>query len=149
MRRKAAQLHAPNTGDIAGSEIHTQQLRCPFCVLTVYFKEIPNLIEYNVVRVRFLDGIIAVVGGGLRCSLCQIFVIKRLFIWCKITVQVDQLRNAGSDFIPIHLNIRTATLFQYDAFAAVFFIAAAFSGYSMGSSTSTVFLFQKIGAFFW
>ena len=148
MRWKAAHLHAPSVGNIAGSEIHTQPLRCLFCVLAVYFKEIPNLMEYNVVRMRFFDGIIAVVGDGSRCSLCQLFVIKHLFIWCKIAVQADQFRDAGSDLIPIHLNIRTIALFQYDAFAAVFFKAAAFFGYSMGASASTVFFFQEISALF-
>ena len=119
--------------------------------MTFYFR-VP-VIEQNDCRecgrkITFLDGIIAVVGDGSRCSLCQLFVIKHLFIWCKIAVQADQFREAGSDLIPIHLNIRTIALFQYDAFAAVFFKAAAFPGYSMGASASTVFLFQEISALF-
>ena len=148
MHGDTAHGHTPYIRDIPGSKVQIQKQFRLTCVLAVHFKKITDLIQHHIVRVRFLDGVIAVIGSISHCILCQCFVIKRLFIWCKIEIQTDQLRNAGSDLIPIHLNIRTATLFQYDALAAVFFKAAAFSGYSMGTSASTIFLFQKISVLF-
>ena len=148
MRRYTAHLHAARAGDVAGGQVHIQQLRRLFCVLTVHFKEIPHLKQHDVVRVGFLDGVIAVVGGVSHYILCLRLIIKRLFVWCKIAVHPNQLRDTRSDLVPIHLNVCTAVLFQHNAFAAVIFIAAAFSGYSMGASSDAVFLFQKISALF-
>ena len=148
VRGDTAHGHAPYIRDIPGSKVQIQKQFRLTCILTVHFKEIADLIQYHIVRVCFLYGVIAIIGDVSRCILCQRLVIKRLFIWCKIAVLPDQLRDAGSDLVPIHLNLRTAALFQYDALAAVFFKAAAFFGYSMGASASTVFLFQEISALF-
>ena len=147
MRWKAAHLHAPSTGDIAGSEVHIQKRCRLFCIFAVHFKEVADLIQHQIVRMRFLDGMIAVVGGVSRRILCPcLIIIKRLFVWRKIAVQPDQLRDTRSSFVPVHLNIRTAALFQHDALAVVLFITAAFSGHSMGMSADAVLFFQKISA---
>ena len=148
MRRYTAHLHTASAGDIAGGQVHIQQLRCLFCVLAIHLKEIAHLKQHNVVRVGFLDGVIAVVGGVSHHILCLRLIIKRLFVWCKIAVHPNQLRDTRSDLVPIHLNICTARFFQRDAFAAVIFVAAAFSGYGMGMPADAVLLFQKIGALF-
>ena len=147
MRRYAAHLHTASAGDIAGGQVHIQQLCRLFCVLAIHLKEIPHLKQHDVVRVGFLDGVIAVVGGVSHHILCLRLIIKRLFIWCKIAVHPNQLRDTRSDLVPIHPNICTARFFQRDALAAVIFIAAALSGYGMGMPADAVLLFQKIGAF--
>ena len=145
MRRYTAHLHTASAGDVAGSEIHIQQLRRLLCVLAVQLKEIAHLKQHDVVRVGFLNGVIAVVGGVSHHILCLRLIIKRLFVRCKIAVHPNQLRDTRSDLVPIHLNICTARFFQRDAFAAVILVAAAFSGYGMGMPADAVFLFQKIG----
>ena len=145
MRRKATHFHTASAGDIAGGQVHIQQLRRLFCVLTVHFKEIPHLKQHDVVRVGFLDVVIAVVGGVSHHILCLRLIIKRLFVWCKIAVHPNQLRDTRSDLVPIHLNICTTRFFQRDALAAVIFIAAALSGYGMGMPADAILLFQKIG----
>ena len=96
----------------------------------------------------FLDGVIAVVGGVSRRILCQRLIIKRLFVRRKIAVQSNQLRDTRSNIVPAHLNIRAVALFQHDALAAVIFIAAVFSGYSMSAPADAILLFQKIGTLF-
>ena len=148
MRRYAAHLHTASAGYLSCGKVEVKQLRRLFCVLAVNLKEIAHLKQHDVVRVGFLDGVIAVVGGVSHHILCLRLIIKRLFVWCKIAVHPNQLRDTRSDLVPIHLNICTARFFQRDAFAAVIFIAAAFSGYSMGASSDAVFLFQKISALF-
>ena len=148
MRRYTAHLHTASAGDVAGGQVHIQQLRRLFCVLAIQLKEIPHLKQHDVVRVGFLDGVIAVVGGVSHHILCLRLIIKRLFVWCKIAVHPNQLSDTRSDLVPIHLNVCTAVLFQHNAFAAVIFIAAAFSGYSMGASSDAILFFQKISALF-
>ena len=145
MRRYAAHLHTASAGYLSCGKVEVKQLRRLFCVLAVNLKEIAHLKQHDVVRVGFLDGVIAVVGGVSHHILCLRLIIKRLFVWCKIAVHPNQLRDTRSDLVPIHLNICTARFFQRDAFAAVIFIAAAFSGYGMGMPADAVLLFQKIG----
>ena len=94
MRGDTAHGHTPHIRDIPGSKVQIQkQFRLP-CILTVHFKEIADLIQYHIIRVCFLDGVIAVVGGVPHCILRQRLIIKRLFIWRKIAVQLNQLRNS-------------------------------------------------------
>ena len=96
----------------------------------------------------FLDGVIAVVGGVPRRILCQRLIIKRLFVQRKKAIQANQFRDTQSNIVPVHLNIRAVALFQHDALAAMIFIAAVFSGYSMSAPADAVLLFQKIDALF-
>ena len=96
----------------------------------------------------FLDGVIAVVDGVSRRILSQRLIIKRLFVRRKIAIQSNQLRDSRSNIVPVHLNIYAAALFQHDALAAVIFIAAVFSGYSMSAPANAVLFFQKIGTLF-
>ena len=109
---------------------------------------IPNLIQHNFIGVRRLYVVIVVINRVPHGVLRHFLVIGCLLIRRKVAVQPNQLRDARSDLVPIHLNVCTAVLFQHNAFAAVIFIAAAFSGYSMGASSDAVFLFQKISALF-
>ena len=94
MRGDTAHGHAPHIRDISGGKIQIQHSGCLLRILAVHFKEIPDLIQYHIVRVRFLDGVIAIVGGVSSCILCQLFIITCLFIWRKIAVQPNQLRNS-------------------------------------------------------
>ena len=146
MRGDTAHGHTPYIRDIPGSKVQIQKQFRLTCILAVHFKEITDLIQHYIVRVCFLDGVIAVVGGVSRHILCLRLIIKRLFVRCKIAVHPNQLRDTRSDLVPIHLNICTARFFQRDAFAAVIFIAAIFSRYSMGVSADPIFFFQEIGA---
>ena len=145
MRRYAAHLHTASAGYLSCGKVEVKQLRRLFCVLAVNLKEIAHLKQHDVVRVGFLDGVIAVVGGVSHHILCLRLIIKRLFVWCKIAVHPNQLRDTRSDLVPIHLNICTARFFQRDALAAVILVAAALSGYGMGMPADAVLLFQKIG----
>ena len=94
MRGDTAHGHTPYIRDIPGSKVQIQKQFRLTCILAVHFKEITDLIQHYIVRVCFLDGVIAVVGGVSRRILRQRLVIKCLFVWRKIAVQPNQRRNS-------------------------------------------------------
>ena len=94
---------------------------------------------------RCFYAVIVVINSVPQGILLHSLVIGCLLIRCKIAVCPNQLRDARSNLVPIHLNIRAAILFQRNSLAAVIFIAAAFSGYGVGMPADAVLLFQKIG----
>ena len=146
--RKAAHGNTASALQIAARQLKAEIIcNCPR-ILAIQLEEVPNLIQHNFIGVRRLYVVIVVINRVPHGVLRHFLVIGCLLIRRKVAVQPNQLRDARSDLVPIHLNVCTAVLFQHNAFAAVIFIAAAFSGYSMGASSDAVLLFQKIGALF-
>ena len=146
--REAAHGNTAYSLQIAARQLKAEIIcNCPR-ILAIQLEEVPNLIQHNFIGVRRLYVVIVVINRVPHGVLRHFLVIGCLLIRRKVAVQPNQLRDARSDLVPIHLNICTAVLFQHNAFAAVIFIAAAFSGYSMGASSDAVFLFQKISALF-
>ena len=146
--REAAHGNTAYSLQIAARQLKAEIIcNCPR-ILAIQLEEVPNLIQHNFIGVRRLYVVIVVINCVPHGVLRHFLVIGCLLIRRKVAVQPNQLRDARSDLVPIHLNVCTAVLFQHNAFAAVIFIAAAFSGYSMGASSDAVFLFQKISALF-
>ena len=147
--REAAHGNTTYSLQIAARQLKAEIIRnCP-CILAIQLEEVTDLIQYDFIRMCRFYVVIAVVNCVPQGILLRRLVIGCLLIRREVAVQSNQLRDARSDLVLIHLNIRTGVLFQHDTFAAVIFIAAAFSGYSMGMSADTVLFFQKIGALFW
>ena len=142
--RYAAHLHTPGAGDVAGSEIHIQQLRRLFCVLTVQLKEIAHLKQHEVIRVGFLYGIVVIPCCASLCGLPLKLLKARLFLRGQETVFSDQLGDALGNVRPVQLNFRAVLLFQADALAAVILTAVGCAGYRVGASPNAVFIFQEV-----
>ena len=148
MRRYAAHLHTASTGDVAGSEIHIQQLRRLFCVLAVHLKEIPHLKQYEVVRVGFLYGIVVIPCCASRCGLPLKLLKARLFLRRQETVFADQLGDTLGNVRPVQLDFRAVLFFQADALAAVILTAVGCAGYRVGAASNAVFLSQEVRLLF-
>ena len=148
MRRYAAHLHAPDAGDIAGSEIDFKQFRRLFCVLAIQLKEIPYLKQHEVVRVGFLYGIVVIPCCASLCGLPLKLLKVRLFLRGQETVFADQLGDTLGDVRPVQLNFRAVLLFQADALAAVILTAVGRAGYRVGASPNAVFVFQEVRLLF-
>ena len=143
--REAAHGNTAYSLQIAARQLKAEIIcNCPR-ILAIQLEEVPNLIQHNFIGVRRLYVVIVVINRVPHGVLRHFLVIGCLLIRRKVAVQPNQLRDARSDLVPIHLNVCTAVLFQHNAFAAVIFIAAAFSGYGMGMPADAVLLFQKIG----
>ena len=147
--REAAHGNTAYSLQIAARQLKAEIIcNCPR-ILAIQLEEVPNLIQHNFIGVRRLYVVIVVINRVPHGVLRHFLVIGCLLIRRKVAVQPNQLRDARSDLVPIHLNVCTAVLFQHNAFAAVIFIAAAFSGYSMGASSDAILFFQKIGILLW
>ena len=120
---------------------------CP-CILAIEFEEIPDLIQYNIVRMGFFDGVIAVIGCVPHRILRQRFVISRPFLRCQITVLPNEVRYPRGNPVPAHFDICAVCLSQRDALRLAALVAATGSGHSMGTPADAVFFFQKICLFF-
>ena len=144
MRRYAAHLHTASAGDVAGGQVHIQQLRCLLCVLAVHLKEIAHLKQHDVVRVGFLYGIVVIPCCTSRCGLPLKLLILCLFLRGQETVFADQLGDTLGDVRPVQLDFRAVLLFQADALAAVILTAVGCAGYRVGASPNAVFIFQEI-----
>ena len=146
--REAAHGNTAYSLQIAARQLKAEIIcNCPR-ILAIQLEEVPNLIQHNFIGVRRLYVVIVVINRVPHGVLRHFLVIGCLLIRRKVAIQPNQLRDARSDLVPIHLNVCTAVLFQHNAFAAVIFIAAAFSRYSMGVSADPIFFFQEIGALF-
>ena len=144
MRRYTAHLHTASTGDVAGGQVHIQQLRRLLCVLAVQLKEIAHLKQHEVIRVGFLYGVVVIPCCASRCGLPLKLLVLCLFLRGQETVFADQLRDTLGDVRPVQLNFRAILLFQADALAAVILTAVGRAGYRMGASPNAVFVFQEV-----
>ena len=144
IRWNAAHLHTASTGDIAGGQVHIQQIRRLFCVLAIHLKEIPHLKQHEVVRVGFLYGIVVIPCCASRCGLPLKLLKARLFLRRQETVFADQLRDTLGDVRPVQLDFRAVLFFQADALATVILTAVGCAGYRVGASPNAVFIFQEI-----
>ena len=148
MQRYTAHFHTASTGDTAGGQVHIQQPRRLFCVLTVQLKEIPHLKQHEVVRVGFLYGVVVIPCCASRCGLPLKLLVLCLFLRGQETVFADQLGDTLGDVRPVQLNFRAVLLFQADALAAVILTAVGCAGYRVGASPNAVFIFQEIRLLF-
>ena len=148
MRRYAAHLHTASAGDVAGGQIHIQQLRRLFCVLAIQLKEIPHLKQHEVVRVGFLYGVVVIPCCASRCGLPLKLLKARLFLRGQETVFADQLGDTLGNVRPVQLNFRAVLLFQADALAAVILAAVGSAGYRVGAASNAVFLSQEVRLLF-
>ena len=148
MRRKTTHLHAPSAGDVAGGQVHIQQPRRLFCVLTVELKEIAHLKQHEVVRVGFLYGIVVIPCCTSRCGLPLKLLVLCLFLRGQETVFANQLGDTLGDVRPVQLNFRAVLLFQADALAAVILTAVGRAGYRVGAASNAVFLSQEVRLLF-
>ena len=144
MRRYTAHLHTASAGDVAGGQVHIQQLRRLLCVLAVHLKEIPHLKQHEVVRVGFLYGVVVIPCCASRCGLPLKLLKARLFLRGQETVFSDQLGDTLGDVRPVQLNFRAVLLFQADALAAVILTAVGCAGYRVGAASNAVFIFQEV-----
>ena len=96
---------------------------CP-CILAIEFEEIPDLIQYNIVRMGFFDGVIAVIGCVPHRILRQRFVISRPFLRCQITVLPNEVRYPRGNPVPAHFDICAVCLSQRDALRLAALVAA-------------------------
>ena len=148
MQRYTAHFHTASTGDTAGGQVHIQQPRRLFCVLTVQLKEIPHLKQHEVVRVGFLYGVVVIPCCASRCGLPLKLLVLCLFLRGQETVFANQLRDTLGDVRPVQLNFRAVLLFQADALAAVILTAVGCAGYRVGASPNAVFVFQEVRLLF-
>ena len=146
--RNTAHLHTASTGDIAGGQVHIQQIRRLFCILAIQLKEIPHLKQHEVVRVGFLYGVVVIPCCASRCGLPLKLLVLCLFLRGQETVFADQLGDTLGDVRPVQLNFRAVLLFQADALAAVILTAVGCAGYRVGASPNAVFIFQEIRLLF-
>ena len=144
MRRKTTHLHAPSAGDVAGGQVHIQQIRRLLCVLAVQLKEIAHLKQHDVVRVGFLYGIVVIPCCASLCGLPLKLLKARLFLRGQETVFSDQLGDALGNVRPVQLDFRAVLLFQHDALAAVILAAVGRAGYRVGAASNAVFIFQEV-----
>jgi len=100
VRRNTAHLHTASAGDVAGGQVHIQQLRRLLCVLAVHLKEIPHLKQHEVVRVGFLYGIVVIPCCASRCGLPLKLLVLCLFLRGQETVFADQLGDTGGNLAP-------------------------------------------------
>ena len=148
MRRNAAHGNTASTGDVAGGQVHIQQLRRLLCVLAIQLKEIPHLKQHDVVRVGFLYGVVVIPCCASLCGLPLKLLVLCLFLRGQETVFADQLGDTLGDVRPVQLNFRAVLLFQHDALAAVILAAVGSAGYRVGAAPNAVFLFQKVRLLF-
>ena len=148
IRWNATHLHTASAGDVAGGQVHIQQLRRLFCVLAVHFEEIAHLKQDDVVRVSFLYGVVVIPCCASLCGLPLKLLKARLFLRGQETVFADQLGDTLGNVRPVQLNFRAVLFFQADALAAVILAAVGRAGYRMGASPNAVFVFQEVRLLF-
>ena len=147
MRRYTAHLHTASAGDVAGSEIHIQQLRRLLCVLAVQLKEIAHLKQHDVVRVGFLDGVIFILCLRRQFTFRVLFPLKLgvalLFPWREEAVLLNEAVNPCGHLRPAQLHIGTACFFQDNSAAVVAFITMGCTGNGMGAPAYAVLIFEE------
>jgi len=148
VRRYTAHLHTASAGDVAGGQVHIQQLRRLLCVLAVHLKEIPHLKQHDIVRVGILYGIVVIPCCASLCGLPLKLLKARLFLRGQETVFADQLGDTLGNVCPVQLNFRAVLLFQHDALAAVILAAVGCAGYRVGAASNAVFLSQEVRLLF-
>ncbi len=147
MRRYTAHLHTASAGDVAGGQVHIQQLRCLFCVLAVHLEEIAHLKQHDVVRVGFLDGIVVNLCLCWQFTLRFLFPLKLgvalLFPWGEEAVLLNEAVNPCGHLRPAQLHIGTACFFQDNSAAVVAFITMGCTGNGMGAPAYAVLIFEE------
>ena len=127
VRRYTAHCETSHAWDAPCGQVQVKQICGLPCVLAVHLKEVANLVQHDIIRVRRFYSIVAV---PLSVSLLKLLILC-LFLWRKKSVFSDKLGYAFGDIRPAHLHIRAVLLFQDNAFAIVILAAVGSAGYRM------------------
>ena len=167
-RRDAAHIHSATSGDWTGAKVQIQNRGGLFGILAVDFKEIPNLIQHNILRVGGLNGIVLPIRrllffrnrSWLGCGNCRDFLndftvndcigIITLFqlLWGSESPGFHQGIIIFDHLCPRHFNPCAVRLVVANAFSVSPDMAHKIMGKCVISAANAVFVFQEIQLLF-
>ena len=167
MCRDSAHIHSAASRDWTGAKVQIQNRGGLFGILSVDFKEIPNLIQHNILRVGGLNGIVLPIRrllffrnrSWLGCGNCRDFLNDFTVNDCIGIITLFQFLRGSKppgfhqgivvfDYLyPRHFNPCAVLLVIADTLAVSPDIAHKVTGKCVISAANAVFVFQKIQLF--